>query len=77
MIKKFAYIFLLFPIVAYAGESYRVTILCPSGSGMAGDRVYYVNAKSDLDATKQANKILIEQSVYKNKGCSVKEITKD
>ena len=76
MIKKLLFALLVLPVVAYADDSYTVTISCPQGSGMAGNRMHYVHAKSDLDALNQANKILTEQSIYKNKGCSVKEVKK-
>ena len=76
LIKALSCIFLLVPIIAYADDAYEVTISCPQGSGMAGNRTHYVHAKSDLDAMNQANKILNGDSIYKNKGCLVKEVKK-
>lgn len=78
--KKLTYIF-LFALISYssivfARQSYTVTIACPQGSGMAGNRIQMISADSDLDAMNQANKILIEGSIYKNKGCVVKEVRK-
>jgi hypothetical protein len=78
--KKLTYIF-LFALIGYssiifARQFYTVTIVCPQGSGMAGNRIHSISADSDLDAMNQANKILMEQSIYKNKGCAVKEVRK-
>jgi hypothetical protein len=66
-----------FSSIVFARQSYTVTIVCPQGSGMAGNRMHFISADSDLDAMNQANKILIEHSIYKNKGCVVKEVRKD
>ena len=78
--KKLTYILLFalisFTSIVFARQSYTVTIVCPQGSGMAGNLNHSVYADSDLDAMNQANKILMEQSKYKNKGCAVKEVRK-
>jgi hypothetical protein len=75
-IKGLSCIFLLVPMIAYADESYEATITCPQGSGMSGNRTHYIRAKSDLDAMNQANKILNGDSIYKNRGCFIKEVIK-
>ena len=77
MINKLAGILLLVlisqSVIVFADEFYTVSIICPNKPGYGTDSVS-IHAKSDLDAMNEANKILLDNSKYKGKGCLVKEV---
>jgi hypothetical protein len=54
-----------------ASETYEVRVQCPDSNGY---ETVYVHADDDMDATNQAQKLMLTRTDYKRKKCFVIEI---